>query len=100
MAMAATTSGRLRKKIARQDTAPISTPATSGPIAAATAPHEAQEPIAAPRSSPLKEEVRSARVLGITSAAAAPWTKRNAMSTPPVGARPQARDAMPKAPSP
>jgi len=56
----------------RQVSALISTPATTGPIAAATAPHDAHEPIAAPRSSPSKADATMARVLGMASAAPTP----------------------------
>ena len=42
--------GMLRKKIARQSTAPVSSPPTTGPAASATPPIAAQIPIAFARA--------------------------------------------------
>ena len=90
---APTATGRLRKKIARQETSSVSQPPTSGPSASAIADTPAQVPIARPRSSGgnVLEMIES--VPGIISAAPTPWTAREATSQPSVGARPIVAEA-------
>ncbi len=56
----------------------------------ATAP---QMPNAAPRRSAGKVFVMIVRVCGMSMAAPSPWTARNAISQPGLGARPQAAEA-------
>ena len=85
---APTATGRLRKKIALQDTYSASAPPTTGPMASASAETPAQVPIALPRSSGGKALVMIDRVAGIMKAAPAPWTARPATSRPWSGARP------------
>ena len=71
-ATAPTATGRLRKKIARQDTYSASAPPTTGPIASASAETPAQVPIALPRSAGGKAFVMIERVAGIMKAAPTP----------------------------
>ena len=87
-ATAPAATGRLRKKIARQETSSVSQPPTSGPIASAMADTPAQVPIALPRSSGGNALVMIDRVPGIINAAPMPWTAREATSQPSVGAKP------------
>jgi EmrB/QacA subfamily drug resistance transporter len=71
-ATAPTATGRLRKKMARQETYSASAPPTTGPIASARAETPAQVPIALPRSSGGKVTVMIERVAGIMKAAPMP----------------------------
>jgi hypothetical protein len=80
--------GRLRKKIARQETYSARAPPTTGPIASASADTPAQVPIALPRSSAGNVTVMIESVAGIMNAAPAPWRARPATSQPSPGARP------------
>ena len=66
----ASTSGTLMAKIQRQETNSISAPPPSGPSTNAIPVHAVHEPIAAPRSSPGKTAVISARLEGTSSAPA------------------------------
>ena len=72
--------GRLRKKIARQETYSVSAPPTAGPSASASADTPAQVPIARPRSAGGKVFEMIERVPGIMNAAPMPWTARPATS--------------------
>ena len=85
---APTATGRLRKKIARQETSSVSQPPSSGPSASAMADTPAHVPIALPRSSGGNALVMIESVPGIISAAPTPWTAREATSQPSVGAKP------------
>ena len=87
---ATTATGRLRKKIARQETYSVSAPPTTGPIASASAETPAQVPIALPRSSGGKALVMIERVAGIMNAAPMPWIARPPTSQAWSGARPMA----------
>ena len=89
-ATAPAATGRLRKKIARQETYSASAPPTTGPMASASAETPAQVPIALPRSSGGKVTVMIERVAGIMNAAPTPWIARPATSAPWLGARPMA----------
>ena len=71
-ATAPTATGRLRKKIARQDTYSVSAPPTTGPIASASADTPAQVPIALPRSAGGKVTVMIESVADIMNAAPTP----------------------------
>ena len=73
---ARTATGRLMKKIARQETCSVSAPPTTGPIASARAETPAQVPIALPRSSGGKALEMIDRVAGIMNAAPMPWIAR------------------------
>ena len=89
-ATAPAATGRLRKKIARQETYSASAPPTTGPMASASADTPAQVPIALPRSSGGKALVMIERVPGIMNAAPMPCTARPATSQPCDGAKPMA----------
>ena len=89
-ATAPTATGRLRKKIARQETYSVSAPPTTGPMASASADTPAQVPIALPRSSAGNVTVMIESVAGIMNAAPTPWMARPATSQPWSGARPMA----------
>ena len=93
MTSTATATGRLMKKISRQDTAPISQPPRNGPIAVATPPSPDQAPMAFERSSGANDAWRIDRLPGVSSAAPAPCSARAAIRNPAFGARPQASDA-------
>ena len=86
-------SGMLIRKIARQLTASISQPPTSGPTAAATPPSADQAPIARPRSSGWKLASMIARLPGVSRAPPMPCTTRAAIRTSMLGATAQRADA-------
>jgi hypothetical protein len=86
--------------MARHEKTSMSTPPTSGPMAAARPPQADHEPIAAARALPSKQLVSSASVFGISIAAPSPCSRRKAMSASPLGASAQASEAAPKAASP
>ena len=81
-------SGRLRKKIHRQETSSTSHAPRSGPSPAAIELNPAQVPIARPRFSTLKFALMSARLPGTSKAAPMPWTPRARMSWVTSGANP------------
>ena len=83
----------LIRKIARQLTASISQPPTSGPTAAATPPSADQAPIARPRSSGWKLASMIARLPGVSRAPPMPWITRAAIRTSMFGATAQRADA-------
>ncbi len=91
--MTMTPIGRLMKKMYRQSKAVTSRPPSVGPAIVATPATAPQIPNAAPRRSGGKTIVSSASVCGISSAAPAPCTARNAISQPTVGEKPHAADA-------
>src|SRR3954451_12825832 len=80
--------GRLRKKIARQDTYSVSAPPTAGPSASASAETPAHVPTARPRAAGGKVFEMIERVPGIMNAAPMPCSARPATSQSCVGARP------------
>src|SRR3954452_13840020 len=80
--------GRLRKKIARQETYSVSAPPTAGPSASASADTPAQVPIARPRSCGGKVLEMIERVPGIMNAPPTPWIARPATSQLSEGAKP------------
>ena len=90
---APTATGRLRKKIARQETSSVSQPPSTGPSASAMADTPAHVPIALPRSSGGNALEMIERVPGIMNAAPMPWTARDATSQPSLGAKPIVADA-------
>ena len=92
-ATAPTATGRLRKKIARQETSSVSQPPSTGPTASAMAETPAQVPIALPRSSGGNALEMIERVPGIMNAAPMPWTAREATSQPSLGAKPIVAEA-------
>ena len=94
------TSGRLIRKIQRQEATPRSQPPKSGPTTVETPLHAVHVPIAAPRSSPSNVAAITASELGVSSAPAIPCTARAPMSRFDVGASAQRSDAAPKAPTP
>ena len=77
----------------RQSNALTSSPPRVGPAMVATPATAPQMPNAAPRRSGGKMFVMIVRVCGISMAAPRPWTARNAISQPGLGARPQAAEA-------
>ena len=79
-AAATATSGRLIRKIARQETAVTSQPPATGPTTNAIPVQAVQVPIAAPRSSPLKTTVIVASAAGVSSAPATPCSARAKIS--------------------
>ena len=82
------------KKTKRQSHTLVSSPPSTGPAAMATAPPAAQTATARARRAASSYACRiSASEVGISTAAAAPCTTLAPISTPSVGARPQARDA-------
>ena len=82
------------KKIARQPSAAISAPPTSGPPDSATDAPAAQSPTARERSAGAgKAWLSRISEHGTRIAAPRPWTARAATSTPRPGARPHAADA-------
>ena len=87
-ATAPAATGRLRKKIARQETCSASAPPTTGPIASASADTPAHVPIALPRSSAGNALVMIDRVAGSMNAAPVPWIARPATSQACEGANP------------
>ena len=97
---APTATGRLRKKIARQETSSVSQPPISGPSASAIADTPAQVPIALPRSSGGNALAMIDSVPGIMNAAPTPWTAREATSQPSVGAKPIVAEATAKTTTP
>ena len=94
------TSGRLMRKIQRQDASTSSSPPASGPSTPKIAPHAVQLPIAAPRSDAEKVFTITASELGTSSAPAIPCTARAATSGPIDGASAHASDATPKPATP
>ena len=92
-ATAPTATGRLRKKIARQETSSVSQPPSSGPAASAIADTPAHVPIALPRSSGGNALEMIERVPGIMNAAPTPWSARDATSQPSDGAKPIVAEA-------
>ncbi len=99
-ATAPTATGRLRKKIARQETSSVSQPPSSGPAASAIAETPAQVPIALPRSSGGNALEMIERVPGIMNAAPMPWIARDATSQPSDGAKPIVAEASEKTTTP
>ena len=97
---APTATGRLMKKIARQETSSVSQPPTTGPIASAIAETPAQVPIAFPRSCGGNALEMIERVAGIMNAAPIPWIAREATSAPSLGARPMVAEASAKTTTP
>jgi hypothetical protein len=85
--------GRLTKKIHRQSKAVTSSPPRVGPAMVATPATAPQMPNAAPRRSGGNVLVMIVRVCGMSMAAPTPWTARNAMSQPGLGAKPHAAEA-------
>src|SRR4249919_1520675 len=81
-----TTRGMLSAKIQRHVSWSTIQPPASGPRIAAIPPQAVHDPIAAPRYLGPKAATMIASEDGVTSAAAAPWKARAAMSTPIVGA--------------
>ena len=82
------------KKIARQPSAAISAPPTSGPPDSATDAPAAQSPTARDRSAGAgKAWLSRISEHGTRIAAPSPWTARAATSRPRPGARPHAADA-------
>ena len=100
IAIAPAATGRLRKKIARQDTSSVSQPPTSGPMARAIADTPAQMPIAWPRSAGGNALVMIDSVAGIISAAPTPCRARDATSQPSDGAKPIVAEAIAKMDTP
>lgn len=80
-------------KMRRQETAAISHPPTTGPIATAIPPRPDQAPIARPRSSDTKLASMIDRLPGTRRAPPAPWRARAAISTSRLGASAQSSDA-------
>ena len=99
-ATAPTATGRLMKKIARQETASVSQPPTTGPIASAMAETPAHVPIALPRSCGGNALEMIERVAGIMNAAPMPWMAREATSQVSLGARPIVAEASAKTTTP
>ena len=87
-------------KIQRHETNSISAPPPSGPSTNAMPVHAVHEPIAAPRSSPGKMAVISARLEGTSSAPAAPCSARATISGTASGATAHSADVAPKPISP
>ena len=92
------------RHVDREDPAPRGLvddpPARSGPTIVAIPPHAVHDPIAAPRWFGGKAATMIASALGVSSAPAAPWSARAAISTSIVGARAQATDMTPNAATP
>src|SRR2546430_16534975 len=82
------------KKIARQDTASVRKPPSTGPIASASAETPAQVPIALPRSAAGKAFVTIDSVAGIIRAPPTPWTTRLATRAVVSGAKPAVADGV------
>jgi hypothetical protein len=91
------TTGTFSAKIQRQETESTMTPPASGPTMSAIPPQAVQEPIAGPRTFEGKAATITASELGVSSAAAAPWSARATISASIVGARAHATDSTPKA---
>ena len=85
--------GTLSQKIHSQASPSMTAPPTSGPLATARPVIALNMPIAAPRRSGGNAAVRSAKPIGMTSAAPAPWTARAATSVPASGASAHAAEA-------
>ncbi len=85
--------GRFTKKIHRQSKAVTSSPPRVGPAMVATPATAPHTPNAAPRRSGGNVFVMIVRVCGMSMAAPSPWTARNAISQPGLGARPHAAEA-------
>ncbi len=94
------TSGRLIRKIQRQEASTSSSPPASGPSTPKIAPHAVQLPIAAPRSDCENVFTITASELGTSSAPATPCSARAATSAPIDGASAHASDVMPKPATP
>ncbi len=90
---AITPNGRLTKKIQRQSNAVTSSPPRVGPAMVATPATAPHTPNAAPRRSAGNVLVMMVSVCGISMAAPSPWTARNPISQPALGARPHAAEA-------
>ncbi len=90
--------GRLRKKIARQSTALVRMPPSTGPAASAIPPTAAQVAIPFARAPGSANASRTrASEEGSSSAAATPCSSRAPIRTPIEGAAAQASEAMVKA---
>ncbi len=94
------TSGRLIRKITRQEEICSSSPPASGPSTVAIPPQAVQLPIAGPRSDSRNVATITARALGVSSAPATPCRARAAINAPIVGASAHSSDATPKPPTP
>jgi hypothetical protein len=94
------TSGTFSAKIQRQEPWSTIPPPASGPTITAIDPHAVHEPIAAPRSFGGKAATMIASELGVSSAPATPCKARAAMRRPMPGARAQATEKTPNAPTP
>ena len=88
--------GRLTRNAHLQSATSMIHPPKNGPIAPATPVRPDQAPMARERSFVAKEACRIARLPGVSSAAATPWTQRAAISVPTSGANPQPADASAK----
>ena len=93
--------GRLTTKIARQLRMLDSTPPATGPAATATAPPTVHSAMARARSAASGKACRTrASEEGSMIAAALPWNRRAAISSPSPGASPQAAEATVKTATP
>ena len=88
------------KKIARQETASVRKPPSTGPIASASAETPAQVPIAIPRCLGGKALVTIDRVAGIIRAPPTPWTTRLTTSDIVSGASPAVAEEREKSVTP
>jgi hypothetical protein len=94
------TSGTLIAKIQRHEARSTITPPASGPTITAIPPHAVHDPTAAPRSRGANAATMIASELGVSSAPAAPWSARAAISTSIVGAIAHRTEKTPNAPTP
>ena len=85
--------GTFTQKIQCQSRPSVTPPPTSGPAATPSPAMPPQIPTTDPRRSGGNAEVSRVRPSGITIAAPAPCTARNAISVPRLGASPHAAEA-------
>ncbi len=85
--------GRLIRKIQRQEAYCTSAPPTNGPIAAGDAAEPDHEPMARARLSGSKAPWIIARLPGVSIAAPMPWRMRARISTSALGAIPHSSEA-------
>jgi hypothetical protein len=95
-----TISGTLIQKTKRHDRASVRNPPAAGPAIVEMPLHAVQVPIARPRASPLKVEVRIASDPGTSSAPARPCRPRRAIRKPVSGASAHRIDVTPNPASP
>src|SRR5688500_16792041 len=100
MSAAATAMGAVTANTQRHDAESTSQPPSSGPTDVEMADQPAHWPMAAPRSSGVKSASRMARLLGTSSAPAAPCTILAATSSSMEGAKAQSTEAAAKASDP